>query len=183
MAVGERDLQGRIARNHAESVIGEMKVADDFGPKHAGDVRRSGSTAAGRDLLGDTAPADDVAAFFSDTTNGLVAKFNSYFVGTIGASSTSIANANVGGNLGTQETMLTNANTSIDKQIADIERRIAQERSSMQAAFQNMETAMSSMKSTQALLTSTYSTTSSTSNIGSAKSSSSSSSTSSTSSS
>ena len=63
MAVGERDLQGRIARNHAESVIGEMKVADDFGPKHAGDVRRSGSTAAGRDLLGDTAPADDVAAF------------------------------------------------------------------------------------------------------------------------
>ena len=127
--------------------------------------------------------ADDVAAFFSDTTNGLVAKFNSYFVGTIGASSTNIANSNVGGNLGTQETMLTNANTSIDKQIADIERRIAQERSSMQAAFQAMETAMSSMKSTQALLTSTYSTTSSTSNIGSAKSSSSSSSTSSTSSS
>ena len=126
--------------------------------------------------------ADDVAKFFSDTTNGLVAKFNSYFVGTIGASSTNIANANVGGNLGTQETMLTSANTSIDKQIADIERRIAQERSSMQAAFQNMETAMSSMKSTQALLTSTYSTTSSTSNIGSAKSSSSSSSSSSTSS-
>jgi len=127
--------------------------------------------------------ADDVATFFSDSTNGLVAKFTNYFVSTIGASTTNIANSNVGGDLGTQETMLTNANTSIDQQIADIERRIAQERSSMETAFQNMETAMSSLKSTQALLTSSYNTTSSTSNIGSAKSSSSSSSTSSSSSS
>jgi flagellar hook-associated protein 2 len=127
---------------------------------------------------------DDVAAFFSDTTNGLVAKFNTFFVSSVGASTTSIANSNVGGDLGTQETMLTNANTSIDQQIADIERRIAQERASMETAFQNMETAMSSMKSTQALLTSSYNTTSSTTNIGSAnKSSSSSSSSSSTSSS
>jgi flagellar hook-associated protein 2 len=116
--------------------------------------------------------ADDVAAFFSDTTNGLVANFNTFFVSSIGASTTNIANAATGGDLGTQETNLTNANTSIDQQIADIERRIAQDRSSMTTAFENMETAMSSLKSTQALLTSSYNTTSSTGSIGTATSSS-----------
>ena len=112
--------------------------------------------------------ADDVAAFFSDATNGLVAKFNTFFVATIGASTTNIANTSIGGDLGTQETNLTNANPSIDQQIADIERRIAQDRANMTTAFQNMETAMSSLKSTQALLTSSYNTTSSTGSIGTA---------------
>jgi flagellar hook-associated protein 2 len=111
---------------------------------------------------------DDVAAFFSDTTNGLVSKFNTFFTATIGASTTNIANATTGGDLGTQETNLTDANTSIDTQIADIERRIAQDRDNMTTAFENMETAMSSLKSTQALLTSSYGTTSSTGSIGTA---------------
>jgi len=112
--------------------------------------------------------ADDVSKFFSDTTNGLVAQFNTYFAATIGASTTNIANSGTGGDLGTQETNLTNANTSIDTQIADIERRIAQDRDNMTTAFENMETAMSSLKSTQALLTSSYGTTSSTGSIGTA---------------
>ena len=62
MPVGERDLEGGIAGDHAESVIGEMEVADDFRAEHAGDVGSGGSAAAGCDLFGDTASADDVAA-------------------------------------------------------------------------------------------------------------------------
>ena len=63
MPVWERDLERGIAGDHAESVIGEMEVADNFGTKHAGDVRSGGSTAARSDLFGDAASADDLAAF------------------------------------------------------------------------------------------------------------------------
>src|SRR5450631_568117 len=63
MAVGERDLEGGIAGDHAESVIGEMEVANDFGAEHAGDVGGGGSAATGGDLFGNTASADNVAAF------------------------------------------------------------------------------------------------------------------------
>ena len=62
MAVGERNLEGGIAGDHVESVIGEMEVADDFGAEHAGDVGSGGSAAARCDLFGDAASADDVAA-------------------------------------------------------------------------------------------------------------------------
>jgi flagellar hook-associated protein 2 len=111
---------------------------------------------------------DDVVDFFSNASNGLVAKFKTFFVSAIGASTTAVANTTVGGELGTQETDLTNANTSLDQQIADIERRIAQDRSIMTTAFQNMETAQSQLKSTQALLTSSFGSTSSTGTIGAA---------------
>ena len=63
MAVGERDLEGGIAGDHAESVIGEMEVANDFGTEHAGDVGSGGRAATRSDLFGNAASADDVAAF------------------------------------------------------------------------------------------------------------------------
>ena len=63
MPVGERDLERGIAGDHAQSVIGEMEVADNFGAKHAGDIRSGGGAAARSDLLGDTTSSDDVAAF------------------------------------------------------------------------------------------------------------------------
>ena len=63
MPVGERNLERRIARDHAESVIGEMEVTDNFGAEHAGNVRSGRSAAARSDLFGNTASADDVAAF------------------------------------------------------------------------------------------------------------------------
>ena len=63
MPVGERDLERGIAGDHAQSAIGEMEVADNFGAKHAGDIRSGGSAAGRSDLLGDTTSADDVAAF------------------------------------------------------------------------------------------------------------------------
>jgi len=106
--------------------------------------------------------ASDVAGFFGSTTTGLVGQFTDFFVRTIGASTTSIASTTIGGYLGTQETDLTKANTSIDQQIADIERRLVEEKATLTASFQAMETAMSSIKNTQSLLTSTYGTTSAT---------------------
>ncbi|HTZ21196.1 MAG TPA: flagellar filament capping protein FliD [Opitutaceae bacterium] len=106
--------------------------------------------------------ASDVAAFFGNTATGLVGQFTNFFVKTIGASTTSIANPTIGGYLGSQESDLTKANTGIDQQIADIERRLVEEKATMTASFQAMETAMSSIKNTQALLTSTYGTTSAT---------------------
>jgi flagellar hook-associated protein 2 len=106
--------------------------------------------------------ANDVAGFFGSTTTGLVGQFTNFFVRTIGASTTSIASTTIGGYLGTQETDLTKANTSIDQQIADIERRLVEEKATLTASFQAMETAMSSIKNTQSLLTSTYGTTSAT---------------------
>jgi flagellar hook-associated protein 2 len=117
--------------------------------------------------------ANDVATFFGNTSTGLVGQFTDFFVRTIGASTTSIASTTIGGYLGTQETDLTKANTSIDQQIADIERRLVEEKATLTASFQAMETAMSSIKNTQSLLTSTYGTTSAT-NAGTSSSSSSS---------
>src|ERR1700675_3160348 len=63
MTVGERGLEGGITRDHSEPVIGEMKIADNFGSKHAGDVRSGGGVAARSDLFGDTASADNGAPF------------------------------------------------------------------------------------------------------------------------
>jgi len=63
MAVRERNLEGGIAWDHAQSVIGEMEIADDFGAEHACDVRSGGGSTARGDLLSDAAAADDVAAF------------------------------------------------------------------------------------------------------------------------
>lgn len=63
MAVGKRNLEGRIARNHAESVVGKMQVADHLRAEHAGDVRSRGCAATGSDLFRDTASAHNVAAF------------------------------------------------------------------------------------------------------------------------
>ena len=63
MPVWERDLERGIARDHAESVIGEMEVADNFRAKHAGDVRSGGGMAVRSDLFRNTTSANDIAAF------------------------------------------------------------------------------------------------------------------------
>ena len=66
MPIEERNLERGITGDHAKSVICEMEVADDFGAKHAGDIRSGGGAAARCDLFGNTASADDVAAFEDD---------------------------------------------------------------------------------------------------------------------
>lgn len=41
MTIREGNLKGGVARNHAESVLGEMEVTDDLRPKHTGDIGSS----------------------------------------------------------------------------------------------------------------------------------------------
>ena len=61
--VGQRGLHARLAGDHLQAVVGELQVADDLGPEHAGDVGRGRHPAARRalriDLLGHGAAADD----------------------------------------------------------------------------------------------------------------------------
>jgi len=164
-----RDVQdwSRSLRSMAFGAVSGMSGAisklDDLGIGFTGTASQLSITDPAKldDAL--TNHADDVAEFFGSSGNGLVAQFTNFFVKTIGASTTNVASTTIGGYLGTQETSLTSANTSIDQQIADIERRLVETKATLTASFQAMETAMSSIKNTQALLTSTYGTTSATS--------------------
>jgi flagellar hook-associated protein 2 len=91
----------------------------------------------------DTALRDnpsDVSAFFQTLTTGFAAKFQT-FLTTVTAQNT------------TQQKNLARTNTSLDRQIADIERRLAQQRAVMEAAFISMESAQSSLQSQQSALT------------------------------
>jgi hypothetical protein len=63
MTVGEGNLKRRVARNHAESMLGEMEIADDLWPKHTGDVGSRRCAAIARDLFGYAAAAYYIAAF------------------------------------------------------------------------------------------------------------------------
>ena len=82
----------------------------------------------------------DVAEFFQTATTGFAAKFSAYAT-KIGALNTS------------QQTSLNKANTSLDDQIAAIERRLDQERSILESGFIAMETAQSNLKNQQTALT------------------------------
>ncbi|HVU23668.1 MAG TPA: flagellar filament capping protein FliD [Opitutus sp.] len=60
-----------------------------------------------------------------------------------------------------QQKRLSDANTDLDRQIADIERRLEQERSTMEAAFIRMEQAQSNLSSQQQALSKAFSSSSS----------------------
>ena len=63
MSIGEGNLNGRIAGDHAQSVFAEAQIGNHFRPQHAGDIRSGGDAASGSDFFGDAAAADDIAAF------------------------------------------------------------------------------------------------------------------------
>ena len=89
----------------------------------------------------------DVAGFFQADTTGLGAKFST-FLSRVSADATK------------QQQNLTKANTSLDDQIAAIERRLEQQRSLLESAFINMETAQSTLQTQQAALEKAFSTSS-----------------------
>jgi len=91
---------------------------------------------------------DDVEAFFATSSTGLVAKIKSL------VTTATTQNAN-------QTRNYTKYNSSIDTQIADIERRLVQQRAIMESAFISMESAQSNLKNQQAALTKAFSTSSS----------------------
>lgn len=84
--------------------------------------------------------SSEVSAFFQTTTTGFAEKFKTFLTG-VAAQNT------------TQQTNLNRSNTSLTKQIADIERRLTQQRALMEAAFIKMESAQSTLQSQQAALT------------------------------
>jgi flagellar hook-associated protein 2 len=98
----------------------------------------------------------DVEAFFKTATTGFAAKFSSFTATVLGSSGTGSD-----GLLGSQKNTLTKGNTSIDTQIANIERQLTQQRSQMEAGFIAMENAQATIKNMQAQLTSAFANTSS----------------------
>ena len=83
--------------------------------------------------------ATDVAAFFQTGGTGFAAKIDAYLG--------KVSDLN-----DTQQKNLNKANTQLDDQIAAIERRLEQERSVMESAFMNMESAQATLKTQQAAL-------------------------------
>ena len=63
MSVGEGNLNGRIAGDHAQSVFREAQIRNHFRPQHAGDIRSGGDATSGSDFFGDAATANNIAAF------------------------------------------------------------------------------------------------------------------------
>ena len=72
--------------------------------------------------------------FFTNSTSGFTTKFDEFFKSTLGTDT-------VGGSMDRMMTAMTTANTNIDKQIADIERRLEAEREKLESAYQAMENA------------------------------------------
>ena len=100
----------------------------------------------------------EVEAFFKTASTGFAAKFEAFNTNILGTSGTG-----TGGLLGSQKETLTKGNTSIDTQIANIERQLASERARMEAGFLAMENAQATIKNMSAQLTSAFSSTSSSS--------------------
>ncbi|MCS6245319.1 MAG: flagellar filament capping protein FliD [Opitutus sp.] len=90
----------------------------------------------------------EVSAMFRQSSTGIFARLNtlldSFNGGTLGT----------GGILAKQKTGLTTSNTSLTTQIADIDRRLVQRRSVLEASFIAMERAQSLIKSSQSQIAS-----------------------------
>jgi flagellar hook-associated protein 2 len=91
----------------------------------------------------------EVASLFRQSSTGLSARLETLFTSYLG-------NLGSGGLLGTQKTNITNENTSLTQQIADIDRRLVQRRSQLEAGFIAMEAAQSLIKQMQSQLTSAF---------------------------
>lgn len=88
---------------------------------------------------------DDVAEFFTSASSGLADLIGDY------SDNISTLNTN-------QQKVLNKSNTSIDDQIAAIERRLVQQRELMESAFIAMESAQSRLQSQSSALTNAFST-------------------------
>jgi flagellar hook-associated protein 2 len=98
----------------------------------------------------------DVVAFFQQSSTGFAARLNSLLDGYLGINGGD-------GLLESQRGALTSNSTSLDQQIADIERRLVQRRSLLESGFIAMETAQSKLKQMQTMLSNAFPTNSNTS--------------------
>ncbi len=94
----------------------------------------------------------DVESFFKTASTGFAARMDAYITNIVGSTGTGST-----GYLATQKNTLTNGNTSIDTQIANLERQLASERSRMETSFIAMEQAQARITQMQQQLTQAFS--------------------------
>jgi flagellar hook-associated protein 2 len=95
--------------------------------------------------------ADDISTYLNTDTNGLIARMDSMLSSLVSDSGTS------SGSLKAQLDTITSQNKSLDTQIADIDRRLEMQRSSMELSFQAMETAQSRYQQQSSYISKTFS--------------------------
>jgi flagellar hook-associated protein 2 len=98
-----------------------------------------------------TTATDDVLEYFSTSSTGLIARLDSLLDSYVSNSGTS------SGGLQTQLDNITKQNKSLDKQIEDVERRLASQRSLLESSFIAMERAQSSFQQQSSYLSKTFS--------------------------
>jgi flagellar hook-associated protein 2 len=91
----------------------------------------------------------EVTALFNQASTGITARLDTLFTSYVG-------NLGSGGLIALQKTNLTSSNTSLTKQIADIDRRLVQRRAQLESGFIAMEKAQSLIKQMQSQLTSAF---------------------------
>ena len=97
--------------------------------------------------------ASEVSTLFSDSTNGLATRLNTYLTQVTGST----------GLIATQQTTLTNQNKSLDEQIATMQRHLDQQQALLQKSFIRMESAQSAIQSQLTALNNAFGLTSSSS--------------------
>jgi len=96
--------------------------------------------------------SDDVTAFFKDVgTNGFMTRLKTNFLDKLVTDAGSAT-----GGLQTQLTNLTKQNTSLDKQIEDVERRLTAQRATLEASFIAMEKSQSRYQQQGSYLSKTF---------------------------
>ncbi len=140
-----REIQewGRSLRSMAFGTVsgltGSVKRLDDLGldfKSISSEIEVKDSAKLTKML---TESGADVTSFFTSETTGFVAKFDSFLTKSTASNTTQQGNLN-------------KSNTSIDEQIAAIERRLKQQREVMESAFINMELAQSKIKQQQSAI-------------------------------
>ncbi|HEX2100300.1 MAG TPA: flagellar filament capping protein FliD [Candidatus Synoicihabitans sp.] len=96
-----------------------------------------------------TSHPNDVDAFFRTSATGFAARFSNLFNSFTGSDGN-------GGLLKGQKDNLLKANTSLDQQIADIDRRLVERRAQMETAFIAMEQAQAKLQQMQTQLTNAF---------------------------
>jgi flagellar hook-associated protein 2 len=97
----------------------------------------------------------DVEAFFKTASTGFSARLDTFVTSLLGTSGTGS-----GGLLGAQKDLLTKGNTSIDTQIANLQRQLNSEKARLEASFLAMEQAQANIQQMQQQLANAFPTTS-----------------------
>jgi flagellar hook-associated protein 2 len=133
-----------------DGISGSVQRLSDLGINFAG-IEPTISLTKSTDLESKLATAaDDIAKYFSTANNGLIDRLDtllSSYVSDSGSSS---------GGLQTQLDSITKQNTSLDKQIEDVERRLASQRSLLENSFIAMERAQSGFQQQSSYLAKTF---------------------------